>query len=185
MDTNLILQLIGLVLINAISNTLGTLTIFNTKRYMKPTYILTFLDAIIFATVMKQISSGDGIYFILAYAVGKLIGVYFADIIEKKMAFGILEIDFYLNDKEKMIQIADFLRDMGYSVNTTFTYGYGGAKRYRIEVTMLRKELPILEEVLRKFDYNEPTLSIKEVSKVKGKISLTRNHQLNHNNVLN
>lgn len=174
MGTALLLQLIGLVLINAVSNTVGTLkTIFSTKRFVKPLYVVTFIDAIIFATIMKQIASGNGLYFILAFAIGKVIGVYFADKLETKMALGILEIDFYLNNKQKMIDIADSLREMGYSVNTSVIYGNKGLKRYRIEVTMLRKEVPVLHAVLRKHDYENPTLSVKEVSKVQGKISLS------------
>ncbi|PLS19611.1 hypothetical protein CVD28_04120 [Bacillus sp. M6-12] len=174
MDTALIIQLIGLVLINAVSNTIGTLkTIFSTKRFIKPLYVVTFIDAIIFASIMKQLASGNGIYYILAFAVGKVIGVYFADLIECKMALGILEIDFFLNNKKKMIEISDTLREIGYSVNTSITFGNKGSKRYRIEVTMLRKEVPVLEAVLRKHNYENPTLSIKEVSNVKGKISLS------------
>lgn len=174
MDTALLLQLFGLVLINAVSNTVGTLkTIFSTKRFVKPLYVVTFIDAVIFATIMKQIASGNGLYFILAFAIGKVIGVYFADKLETKMALGILEIDFYLNNKQKMIDIADSLREMGYSVNTSIIYGNKGLKRYRIEVTMLRKEVPVLHAVLRKHDYEDPTLSVKEVSKVQGKISLS------------
>lgn len=174
MDTSLIVQLLGLVLINALSNTIGTLkTIFSTKRFVKPLYIVTFIDAIIFASIMKQLTSGNGLYYLLAFAIGKVIGVYFADIIETRMALGILEVDVYLNNKSKMIAIADTLREMGYSVNTAITFGNKGIKRYRMEVTLLRKELPVLEAVFRKHHYETPTLSIKEVSNVKGKISLS------------
>jgi uncharacterized protein YebE (UPF0316 family) len=177
MDTALIVQLLGLVLINAVSNTVGTLkTIFSTKRFVKPLYVVTFIDAIIFASIMKQLASGNGIYYILAFGIGKVIGVYFADKIEARMALGILEVDFFLNNKEKMIDIADTLREIGYSVNTSITFGNKGTKRYRIEVTMLRKELPVLEAVFKKHNYENPTLSVKEVSNVKGKISLSGNH---------
>jgi uncharacterized protein YebE (UPF0316 family) len=176
MDTALLLQLVGLVLINAVSNTVGTLkTIFSTKRFIKPLYVVTFVDAIIFASIMKQLASGNGLYYILAFAIGKVIGVYFADILESKMALGILEVDFYLNNKQKMIDIADTLREIGYSVNTSVMFGNKGIKRYRIEVTMLRKEVPVLEVILRKHDYENPTLSVKEVRNVQGKISLSGN----------
>lgn len=179
MDTALIMQLLGLVLINAVSNTFGTLkTIFSTKRFIKPLYLVTFVDAIIFATIMKQIASGNGVYYILAFALGKVIGVYFADVVEGKMALGILEVNFYLNNKDKMVAIADTLREIGYSVNTVVAFGNQGVKRYRVEVTLLRKEVPVLEAVLSKHNYENPTLSIKEVAKVKGKISLSGNQIL-------
>ncbi|WCK57009.1 hypothetical protein PP175_27860 (plasmid) [Aneurinibacillus sp. Ricciae_BoGa-3] len=177
MTTTLVLQLIGVVLINALSNTTGTLkTIFSTKRFIKPLYVVTFLDTIIFATAMKLLSNGNGMYFIIAFAMGKVIGAYVADIIETKMALGILEVDIFINNKQKMKCIADTIREKGYAANTSISYGKEGVKRYRIEVTLLRKEVPVLEQLLREYEYENPTLSIKEISKVTGKITLS-SHQ--------
>jgi uncharacterized protein YebE (UPF0316 family) len=171
----LIWSLLGIILINAISNTLGTLkNIFTAKKFVKPLYIITFIDAIIFATVIKQVSnSSNGVYFITAYAIGKVLGAYIANKLEDKLALGISEVDIFVNNKDKMKQIADEIRDKGYTVNTYISYGKFGIKRYVIEVTILRKELYILKEILTKHGYEKPTLKIKEVNNYKGKISLS------------
>ncbi|MFF2531419.1 DUF5698 domain-containing protein [Brevibacillus sp. NPDC058079] len=174
MDLLLILELVGVVAINVLSNSIGTLkTIFISKKYLKPAYVITFLDAIIFATALKQITSGNGVEFLIAFAIGKVFGVYVADVIETRMALGILETEIFLNDKERMIDVADVLRDKGYTVNTSISYGYKGMKRYRIEVTLLRKEFSVLENVLNDFDIKDPTMQVKDISNVRGKISVS------------
>lgn len=173
MSLETIFQLIVIVFINALSNCIGTLkTVFLAKKYLKPAYIVTFLDAVIFATVMKQIASQDGLWFILAFALGKVIGVYIAEEIESHIALGILEVDIFVSNKEKMKAVADLLREKGYAVNTHVSYGYKGMKRYEIEVTILRKEFPLLEQILKTY-FDNPTIKVKEVSKVKGKITVS------------
>ncbi|WPS85346.1 DUF5698 domain-containing protein (plasmid) [Brevibacillus halotolerans] len=174
MDTFLLVQLIGVVAINALSNSIGTLkTIFISKKYLKPAYVITFLDAIIFATALKQIASGNGFEFLIAFALGKVFGVYIADWIETRMALGILETEIFLNDKDRMIEVADVLRDKGYTVNTSISYGYKGMKRYKIEVILLRKEFSVLENVLKEYNIENPTMQVKDISNVRGKISVS------------
>lgn len=174
METYLLLELLGVVAINALSNCVGTLkTIFVSKRYLKPAFIITFLDALIFATALKQIASGNGFEFVIAFGVGKVIGVIVANMIEDRMALGILEAELFLNDKERMMGVADSLRDQGYCVNTSVTYGYKGMKRYRIEVTLLRKEFSILESTLKEFEIKDPTMQVKDISDVRGKITIS------------
>ncbi len=43
---------------------------------MKPVYLLVFVDAIIFATIVSKVTSGDGIQFIISYALGRSVGVF-------------------------------------------------------------------------------------------------------------
>lgn len=169
----MILNLLGIILINMISNTLGTLkTIFSTKKFLRPLYIVTFVDAIIFATIMKQIATGNGYYFIFAFALGKVLGALLGDFIDGKLALGILEVDVFVTNKQKMKDISDTLRNIGYSVNTYISYGALGLKRYKIEVAILRKEIPVLEKILDKHGYKNPTLKIKDINNVHGKITI-------------
>ncbi|MCX7708674.1 MAG: hypothetical protein N2484_02375 [Clostridia bacterium] len=173
MSTELVLQLVMIVLINAVSNTLGTLkNIFSAKKFLKPLYIVTFIDAVIFATIMKQIASGNGVYFIVAFAVGKVLGAFIADFIECRIALGILEIDLFVTDKVKMKTIGDALRKKGYSVNTFITYGLKGSKRYKVEVNLLRKEFGEFKELLKKHDNINPTFTLKEINGINGKIKI-------------
>lgn len=174
MNIEIIISLLELIVITALSNAIGTLkTIFVSKKYLKPVYITTFLDAIVFGTIMKKITSGEEFYLIIAFAIGKVLGAWLGDFLDNKLALGILEIDIYLNHFEKMKDIADELRDLGYSTETSVSFGYKGKKRYKINVTMLRKEIPILREILAKYEYPDPTMRIKEISNINGKISIS------------
>ena len=89
------------------------------------------------------------------------------------MALGILEVDLFLNNKGKMIQVAERLREVGYTVNNYLVSGNHGNKRYKIEVVIKRKEFKVLENIMNEFSIDTPTLKIKNLSKVDGKITTT------------
>ena len=97
-------------------------------------------------------------------------GVYFGGLIEEKIAIGLIEADIMVNDKDKMITISDHLREAGFSVNTMVTYGIHGNKRYVIEVTSKRKDIGHIKNVLKSVDCNNPTMTIKDISNVSGKV---------------
>lgn len=174
MTKNLIFALVGLFLITAFTNVLSTLkTIFISKKIMNPVYILVFIDAIIFATIVVKVTNGNGIEFTIAYALGRSMGVFIGNKLEDRLALGILEVDLFLNNKEKMIQVAERLREAGYTVNNYLASGYNGNKRYKIEIVIKRKEFNILEDIMDEFNINNPTIKIKNLSKVDGKITAT------------
>lgn len=175
MTANVMLVLVGLFLITAFTNVLATLkTILMSKKIMNPVYLLVFADAMIFATVVSKVTSADGIQFTIAYALGKTAGVYIGGKIEDRLALGVLEVDLFLNDKSKVIEIANKLRKTGYTVNNSLVRGNNGKKRYQIEVVIKRKEFKILEDIIKEFGIVNPTLKVKTLSKVDGKITTTR-----------
>ncbi len=168
---NLFLELFLVVLVMTISNAIGTLkTIFTAKKCFKPVYVMVFIDAIIFATVITKVTSGGEYLYILAFAVGKMLGVFVGGAIEEKLAIGLIEADVTVSDKDRMITISDRLRKAGFSVNTMVTYGIHGNKRYVIEITAKRKDIGNIKKVLDGVDCRNPTVSIKEVSDVFGKV---------------
>ena len=80
---NMIINLIIIFLLNAISNCLGTLkTLFISKQMIKPVYIVVFSDALVFSYAFKLVSDSSDVIYILAFAFGKVFGIYLADIIE-------------------------------------------------------------------------------------------------------
>lgn len=165
-----ILPFMGLTML---SSALGTLKhILISKGQKKASYVTIFLDAIIFSTILKTISGGDGVLFGMSYATGKLLGAIIANKFEEFLALGILEVSISLNHFDKMVPIADNLRDLGYTVETYSVFGYGGKPRYKIDIVISRKELPILKEILKEYGYEDPTMTIKSVSKVVGKITV-------------
>lgn len=167
-------ELILFTLLTILSSTVSTLrSMFLSRKQFKANYIATFIDAMIFATIMKKISAGQGLLPAIFYAIGRTTGAFLGNRIEGKMALGIIQIDISVNHFEKMVNIADDLRDKGYAVETMSVFGYGGRKRYKIVVTISRSELGKLRNILSEYGYDEPTLVIKDVSNISGKITVS------------
>ncbi|QXM05366.1 DUF5698 domain-containing protein [Crassaminicella indica] len=175
MTNSIIFALVGVFLTTAFTNVLATLkTILISKKIMNPVYILVFVDAMIFATVIAKMNSSKGIHFTIAYALGKTMGVFIGGKLEERLALGILEVDVFFNNKNKMIQIAERLREAGYTVNNFIARGNNGDKRYKVEIVIKRKEFKVLEDIMDACGVHNPTLKIKNVNKINGKITTTR-----------
>lgn len=174
MRTELLITLIGLFMITSFTNVLATLkTILISKKIMNPVYIVVFIDAMIFATILTKVTSSEGFHFTIAYALGKSFGVFIGGKVEEKLALGIIEVDIFLKDKKKIVNVAEELRREGYTVNNFLARGMNGEPRQKIEVVMKRNEFKNLERILRENGIVEPTLKIKNLSKVVGKITTT------------
>lgn len=141
---------------------------------MNPVYFLVFLDAMIFATVVSKVTSSQGISYTVAYALGRTLGVFIGNKIEDRLALGILEVDLFVENKEKMIEIAESLRSEGYTVNNFIARGNNGDRGYKLEVVIKRKEFKVLEDILNECGIISPTLKIKNLNKVLGEITTTR-----------
>jgi len=174
MSKDLLITLVGLFMITSFTNVLATLkTILISKKIMNPVYIVVFVDAMIFATILTKVTSSVGIQFTIAYACGKTFGVFVGGKLESKLALGIIEVDVFISNRQKMIGIAEKLRQEGYTVNNFLARGLNGEPRHKIEVVMKRKEFKVLESTLLEFGVVDPTLKIKNLSKVGGKITTT------------
>jgi len=168
---NLYFQLFLLVLVMTFSDAIGTLKmIFTAKRYFKPVYAIVFVESIILLTVITKVAAGGGYLMILAFGVGKVIGVFVGGKIAQKISIGLIEANILVSDKDKMIAISDHLREAGLSVNTIVTYGMHGNKRYVVEVTAQRKEIGNIKKLLKSAQCENPTMTIKDVSNVYGKV---------------
>ena len=141
---------------------------------MNPVYLFVFVDALIFATIVSKVTSSEGIQYTLAFALGKTFGVYLGGIIEDKMALGICEVDLFLNDSIKANEIAQKIRETGYTVNNFLVGGNNETERHQIEVVINRKEIKVLENIIKDFDVINPTLKVKTLNKVDGKITTTK-----------
>lgn len=172
MNQDMFIGLITLFVITSFTNILATLkTILISKKIMNPVYLVVFVDAMIFAVVMSRVVSTTGFEYTLAYALGKTMGVYMGGRIEERLALGIIEVDLFLSNAQKMVSVAENLRGLGYTVNNYVARGIHGDRRHKVEVVMKRKEFKIFEEVLGRYDIENPTLKIKNISKVTGKIT--------------
>lgn len=175
MTQNIILAIISLFLVTVFANILATLkSILLAKKIMNPVYFLVFIDAIIFATVISKVASSEGLQFVIAYALGRTLGVFIGGKIEERLALGILEVDIFFNNKNKMVEIAEKLRKEGYTVNNFLARGNNGNRRYKVEVVIRRKEFKILENIMDECGVTDPTLKIKNLNKVEGKITTAK-----------
>lgn len=163
----LIINMTVIFSLNAVSTTLGNLkTMLLTKgAATRAVYITTFIDALVCAITLKVIADFSGILCILAFASGRLGGVYWGTRIERKLALGTLEINIYKHPREG-IALADDLREMGYSVTTYKGQGINGTERLDLTIIIPRRELPNLRRVIG----NRINMTIKDVSKIYGKI---------------
>jgi len=153
--------------LNAVSTTLGNLkTMLLTKgSAKKAVYVTTFIDALVCAITLRFIADFSGIICILAFASGRLCGVYWGTHIEKKLALGTLEVNIYKHPREGAA-LADTLREMGYSVTTYRGQGINGTERLDLTIIIPRRELPNLRDVIG----DRVNMTIKDVSKTYGKI---------------
>ncbi len=174
MNQEMIISLSSLFIITSFTNVLATLkTIMIAKKIMNPVYLIVFVDAAIFASVLTKVVGATGIYFTLAYALGRTFGVFLGGRLEDRLGLGIIEVDLFLNEGRKSTDIAQRLREEGYTVNHFLTRGNMGEKRQQVEVIMKRKEYKIFRKILSEKGVENPTLKIKSISKIEGKITVS------------
>ncbi|MBN2260008.1 MAG: hypothetical protein JW702_05670, partial [Clostridiales bacterium] len=123
--------------------------------------------------VLTKVVGASGIHYTLAYAFGRTFGVFIGGKIDERLALGIIEVDLFLSNQFKMVTIAERLRKEGYTVNNFLARGVNGDIRHKVEVVMKRKEFKIFRKILEEYDVNNPTLKIKNISKIEGKITTT------------
>lgn len=140
-------------------------TLFLSRQITKPVYFATFIDAVIFTYAITLVASSPSIAFICSYAAGKLCGVYTGELIDRKLALGIVEVTINKHPEDG-IELADRLRELGYSVTTVKGYGIYGKPRLILQVIIPRKHLPKLKEELD----DSPNYAVRDVTRTFGKM---------------
>ena len=149
--------------------------IFINKQAIKSVYLTTFLDSIVCIYTFKLISASSGLAFILAFALGRIAGIFLGNLIDKRLAIGLLEITVYKHVAEGKL-FADQLRSEGYSVTTEMGYGIEGKNRLILIITVNRRDFPELKDLILKS--GKVNMSIKNVMEVYGKIGKKHINQL-------
>ena len=166
---NTIIALLIIFALNIVSTCLGNLkTIFLAQKAIKPVYLITFIDAVVLVYAFQLISNSSGYGFILAFALGKLLGVDLANRIDKKLALGLLEIEVYKPTEPGKI-LADTLRARGYYVTTTVGYGLEGKGRLILTTILPRKEFRALHELIEQD--GKVNMSVKSITKTYGNLT--------------
>lgn len=171
MTINIFINLMIIFLLNVLGSCLKNLkTVFLSQNAIKPVYITTFIDAIVFVYTFKLTTTSSGYGFIVTFALGKIFGVFLGNKIERKLAYGLLEVDVYKHKIQGKL-LADSLRNQGYSVTTTVGYGMDGVERLVLKIILPRNGFTDLHETLKK-DGNV-NMSVKTISKTYGKVGVT------------
>lgn len=159
-------NIVIIFLLNLFGSALGNLkTVFLSRQITKPVYFTTFIDAVIFTYAITLVANSPSLAFICSYAAGKLCGVFTGELIDKKLALGIVEVTIYKHPEEG-IELADKLRDLGYSVTTFKGYGIHGKPRLILQVIIPRKHLLKLKEYLD----GSPNYAVQDVTRTCGKM---------------
>lgn len=173
MSLGLITGILIIFALNVVGNSLNTVkTIFLAKNIIKPTYFIVFIEATIFFSSINKVAEGSSLFYLFAFALGKTTGTWIGNLIENKMALGVVEVSLYAKE-EKAIKIADAIRNMGYSVTTYKGYGNKGEPRFEVSITINRKEVSCLHELLYQHKLSNATMIVREVSSFKGKITVS------------
>lgn len=165
---NMVLDLGIIFALNVSSTCMSNLrTNFLAQKTIKPVYVITFIDALVFVYAFKLIATSSGCGYILAFALGRISGVFLASKIDKKLAFGLLEVNAYKHPEEGKI-LADTLREQGYSVTTTLGYGMEGKERLILTAILPRKHFSDFHEIMEQG--GKVNMSVKSISKTYGKV---------------
>jgi uncharacterized protein YebE (UPF0316 family) len=161
-------QLLIIFTLYTITTFLGNLkSVFLRQQAIKSVYLTTFIDAVIFTYAFKLITGSKGYGFVLAFALGRIFGVFLADKLEKKLAIGLLEVNVYKHPEQGKI-LADKLRCTGYSVTTTIGYGFEGKNRLILTIILPRKQFSELKEIVEQD--GTANMSVKTINKIYGKV---------------
>ena len=140
---------------------------FLSNRIIAPVYITTFLDALIVAYAFRLVATTSSFYYIIAFALGRIAGVFLGSLIEGKIAVGLLEVTLYKHPSDG-ITLADELRSKGYSVTTEMGYGLEGKNRLVLNIIVPRKNFSDLQNTLE--EHGNVNMAVKTVTKVTGKV---------------
>lgn len=163
-----ILNLLTIFLLNVFASCLKNLkTSFLAQKAIKPVYVTTFIDSLVFLYTLKLTTTSSGYGFIIAFATGTMFGVFLGNKIEKKLAYGLLEVDVYKHIIPGK-HLADTLRDEGYTVTTTIGYGMEGAERLMLKIILPRNRFAAFHNQLK--EDGNVNMSVKTVTQTYGKV---------------
>lgn len=168
-----LILIVVIFILNLIGSSLSTMkTIFLARNIIRPTYFIVFIEAVIFLGTLSKVAGEDSISYIIALALGKTTGIWVGNQLEKRIALGILEISIF-GRGNRIKLIADALREQGYSVTNYKGFGLNGKVRYEAKITIKRKEVSFLWDILKKYGYTDATMVVREINAVNGKISVS------------
>ena len=165
-----IISLIIFFLITVLNQQVATLrSIFVAHKAGFATYVTVAIEAVLYTLIVKSLAEQTYLTIIL-YVVGKLLGTYLANVIEDKLALGIYDVEIYIKDHEKQKLLQDKLLEKGFSSTMNVGTLSETEVRWWNTVHLKRRDMKTLYEILEELDITRPTMVIKQVNSVTGRI---------------
>lgn len=149
-------------------------TVFISKGKKPFAILFGFVECVVWALIVSTVitSLTSNILWLLAYCVGYCLGIFIGLLIEEKIALGIRQIEFVVDDFNLMI-IEQYLKENNYGFYVTNGYGKSGGL-YIIKTVVQRKnETKVVKEIGEIADWHFFT-STSDVSKTIGGYGLKR-----------
>ncbi|MGL5257805.1 MAG: DUF2179 domain-containing protein [Proteocatella sp.] len=142
-----------------------TRTILITKGKAKTAACIGFFEILIYTKVLSDVVTNLGQwYYLIAYAIGFSVGNYLGTKIERKLAFGDVQIRMIIN--QEYYYIIDELRSLHFGVTTFVGEGRDG-ERKMILITAKRKRVNELYHYLQSNEINA-FVSINDITSYSG-----------------
>lgn len=129
-------------------------------------YLFTLIDAFLFGFVIKNMSNGDNIGYILSYALGRVFGTFIVNKVEEKVLQPVYLIHLYIPDTH-IEYLEQFMHDMNWSF-TRYKGYFKDMKRSNFSIHLNATQRDILLNKLKELDIEDPTIDIIELKKVFG-----------------
>lgn len=156
--------LIGATTLTTIVGNLRTITMLKSANWRL--YLFTLIDAFLFGFVIKNMSNGDNIGYILSYALGRVFGTFIVNKVEEKVLQPVYLIHLYIPDAH-IEYLEHFMHDMNWSF-TRYKGYFKDTKRSNFSIHLNATQRDILLNKLKELDIEDPTIDIIELKKVFG-----------------
>lgn len=149
-------------------------TVFISKNKKSFAILFGFTECIVWALIVSAVitSLTSNVWWLLAYCIGYSLGIFIGLLIEEKIALGIRQVEFVVDDFNLLI-IEQYLKENNYGFYVTDGYGKSGGL-YIIKTIVQRKnETKVIKEIGEIANWHFFT-STSDVSKTIGGYGLRR-----------
>ena len=153
------------------STAIGTIkTIFVANKAGKATYLMTVLDSLIYIYLVKSIAASTGIA-VVVYVLGKVAGAVLGDILESKIGIGIYDIELYISDHETQKKLQQMFIQRGFSSTMNIGTINENNVRWSNNLQIARRDMDEFYSILEEVGIANPTMVVRPVKRVSGKIA--------------
>ena len=157
-------------MITVFSQLIGTLrSIFVANKAGTLAYIMVAFDAILYSLLVSALTKQTALTMIL-FVLGRLMGTWFANLIESRIAVGIYDIDLYINNHDLQKSLQEAFLNAGISSTMNIGTVSGNEVRWSNNIQIRRKDMAKFYNILNETGIKTPNMVIRPAKKVTGAI---------------